>query len=102
MRTHRRSLSEPSATKNPMRSAAESEAAVSSSAVSAPLQYGPEESACQKRCMSKLLDVCRRDLVLRGELRQRAQRLQPLDAVADLHAKRARIGFPVVDPERVR
>jgi hypothetical protein len=34
--------------------AAASDAAVSSNASSAPLQYGPEESAVQNRCESKL------------------------------------------------
>ena len=44
-----------------MMSAVESATAVSSSAVSAPLQYGPEESACQKRCVSKLASTSRFD-----------------------------------------
>ncbi len=60
LRVRRRVLSAPSATKNPITSAAASEAAVSSSAVSAPLQYGPEESAAQNRCVSKLASTSRR------------------------------------------
>src|SRR6059058_4428874 len=51
--------------------------------------------------MPKLLDVGRRDLVLRRQLRQRAGNPQLLDAVADLHSERARVGLPVVDPEGV-
>lgn len=47
-------LSDPSATKNPTPIAVASATIVSSSAVSAPLQYGPEESADQNRCESKL------------------------------------------------
>src|SRR5690242_4320047 len=54
MRASRRLLSDPSATKNPTTSAIESAAAVSSRAVSAPLQYGWEENADQNRCQSKL------------------------------------------------
>ena len=54
LRVRRRGLSAPSAAKKPITSAAASDAAVSSSAVSAPLQYGPEESAAQNRCESKL------------------------------------------------
>src|SRR4051812_16339128 len=53
-RTQRRVLDAPSAVKKPMTIAAASAAAVSSSASSAPLQYGPEESAAQNRCESKL------------------------------------------------
>jgi hypothetical protein len=53
-RIPRRSLSAPSAAKKPITIAVASEAAVSSRAVSAPLQYGPEVSADQKRCESKL------------------------------------------------
>src|ERR1700730_8863696 len=104
MRNDRRGLSAPSATANPMPSAVVSATAVSSSAVSAPLQYGPEESACQKRCIVRplLLDVRRRDLVLRRERLQRTGDLESLDAVADLHAERRRVGLPVIDPERVR
>ena len=44
--------------------AVESAAAVSSSAVSAPLQYGPEESACQNRCVSKLASTSGRPYYL--------------------------------------
>src|ERR1700724_2984028 len=109
MRNDRRGLSAPSATANPMPSAVESETAVSSSAVSAPLQYGPEESACQNRCVSKLastsrlrpllLDVRRRDLVLRRERHQCTRLLQLGDAVLDLLPERRSIGFPVIDPE---
>ena len=54
MRVLRRVLSDPSATKNPTRIAVARATIVSSSAVSAPLQYGPEESADQNRCESKL------------------------------------------------
>jgi hypothetical protein len=53
-RTQRRCEKFPSATKKPMMIAAASDAAVSSNASSAPLQYGPEESAAQNRCESKL------------------------------------------------
>jgi hypothetical protein len=54
VRVPRLPLSEPSATKNPTTIAVTRATIVSSSAVSAPLQYGPEESADQKRCESKL------------------------------------------------
>jgi hypothetical protein len=54
LRTQRRALNAPSAAKKPMTIAAASEAAVSSRASSAPRQYGPEESAAQNRCESKL------------------------------------------------
>ena len=54
LRTQRRALRLPSATKKPITIAVVSDAAVSSSARSAPLQYGPEESAVQNRCESKL------------------------------------------------
>jgi hypothetical protein len=53
----RRGQSAPSATKNPIRIAVVSDAAVTSSASSAPLQYGPEESATQNRCVSKLANT---------------------------------------------
>src|SRR3954452_9277974 len=54
LRTERRGLELPSAAKNPMTIAVASDTAVSSRASSAPLQYGPEESAVQNRCESKL------------------------------------------------
>jgi hypothetical protein len=59
-RIARRLLSAPSATTNPSTTAAASETTVSSSAVSAPLQYGPEESACQNRGVSKLASTSTR------------------------------------------
>ena len=54
LRTQRRGLKFPSATKKPMTIAVASDAAVTSNASSAPLQYGSEESAAQNRCESKL------------------------------------------------
>ena len=59
MRSVRCRLKAPSATKKPITVAAASDAAASSSAISAPLQYGPEESADQKRCQSKLASTSR-------------------------------------------
>src|SRR5262245_30947871 len=81
---------------------------VSSSAVSAPLQYGPEVSADQKRWVSKLAstslkgpltDVAGRDLVLPSESSERAVRLELCDARLDLGADW--IALAVVDPEGV-
>src|SRR5947209_17618533 len=54
LRTQRRWLKLPSATKKPITIAVPSDAVVSARASSAPFQYGPEESAAQNRCESKL------------------------------------------------
>src|SRR5437763_1758166 len=104
-RTERRGLSTPSATKKPITIAVASETIVSSRAVSAPRQYGPEESADQKRCESKLattvssLHVADRDLVFRRQLGERPVRPQRLDAARDLRPER--VSLAVVDPELV-
>src|SRR4051812_44904198 len=83
-------LSFPSARKNASTDAAPSVAHVSSRARSAPLQYGPEVSASQKICLSKLattvapnlLHVGDRNLMLRRDLLHRPVLLQRLDRAA--------------------
>src|SRR5262245_6942295 len=98
-------MSAPSATKKPMTIAVPSDAAVSSRARSAPLQYGSEESASQKSPVSKptsvLLDRAGRDLVLHRDLGERSVRLELLDAHSDLLADRPDVALAEVDAERV-
>src|SRR5207237_2078323 len=75
---------------------------------SAPLQYGPDESASQNRWASKLastlstslLHVTRRDLLLRSELLHRAVLLQRRNRTLERLAQ-LRVGLPIVDPEGV-
>src|SRR5437764_1245942 len=75
---------------------------------SAPLQYGAEVSASQNRWVSKLastlraslLHVARRDLLLRGQLPQRAVLLQRPDRALERLAE-LRVGLAVIDPEGV-
>src|SRR5438105_12191793 len=107
-RTTRKRDERPRASGNPSRMAAPSDAHVSPMARSAPLQYGPEESASQNRWVSKLastlaaslLHVTRGNLLSGRELLQGAVLLECLDRAAqggpELLVRRA-----VVDPEGV-
>src|SRR5262245_15330864 len=108
LRSGRARLSAPSARKNATTVAAASDAIVSSSASSAPCQYGLDDSASQKTCASKLAStaaaalphVADRDLILRREPPQGAVLLELLDrrakGRAELLVRRA-----VVDAEGV-
>src|SRR5689334_62430 len=76
---------------------------------SAPFQYGSEESASQKMCVSKLattvatnlLHVAGGNLVLRRDLLHRAVLLQRLDRRLQTGPELL-VGLAVVDPKRVR
>src|ERR671936_2571134 len=84
-------LERPSASGKPIRHAAPSDAQVSPMARSAPLQYGPEESASQNRWVSKLastlptslLHVTQRNLLLLCKLLKRPVLLELLDGVPE-------------------